>query len=32
MQDRPDGKLHWIVSTPVDSQLDLLHGTAIRAG
>jgi hypothetical protein len=32
MQDRPDGKLNWIVSTPVDSQLDLLLGTAFRAG
>jgi hypothetical protein len=32
MQDRTDGKLNWIVSTPVDSQLDLLLGTAFRAG
>jgi hypothetical protein len=31
MQDRPDGKLNRIVSTPVDSQLDLLLGAAFRA-
>jgi hypothetical protein len=31
MQDRPDGKLNRIVSTPVDSRLDLLLGVAFRA-
>jgi hypothetical protein len=31
MQDRPDGKLDGIVSTPVNSELDLLLGAAFRA-
>ena len=31
MQDRPDGKLNRIVSTPVNSQFDLLLGAAFRA-
>ena len=31
VQYRPDSELDWIVSTPVDSQLDLLLGAAFRA-